>query len=557
MIRISETTRTIPFHRPVPLTSLPLIYHREHLFPYASYGDTEPAAVPRGFRLLVLENDSLRIEVTPELGGRVYSLFDKRIGQEILFRNPVVKPTRILPVWAYISGGIEFNFPIAHSPTSVATVGCTAGTTSDYGFIRVGEREARTGMEWVVELGLVEGRPLLVQRTALRNRTRNDHPWMLWSICAVRATDDTEYVHAPHRVLVHDERVSETDWPGAGLNWERNLGQMTGYFWKGGGSPQFGVFHHELSFGLLHLADAAQLPGKKLWSYGRTKHRAWGEATTEGGLSYSEIEGGPLLDQSEKPLFPSGAERRFEEYWIPVHARESMDQVSWPKLALPPMVEPWLGWQHSAWQTEWEKFRVGEGPLPESTVPTGLDLELPLRRQLEHGDRKAAEPLSLWLVFAGRTREALAIAEMNPHPATRRIAGLILWHGLDQPALAVPHLEAGPLADPIAVVELDQLYAELRLTHQRRALLASAPHHRLVIERRASFALATGDAAEALRLLRETPWPREHQRYVRTELWQRAQAALGQSGGAVPEFLNEDNLAPFGAYWSEMTKPSR
>ena len=89
MIQIRETTRKIPFYRPVPLTTLPLIFHREHLFPYTSYGDTEPEPVSRSFRMVVLENAALRIEVAPELGGRVYSLFDKRIGQEILFSNPV------------------------------------------------------------------------------------------------------------------------------------------------------------------------------------------------------------------------------------------------------------------------------------------------------------------------------------------------------------------------------------------------------------------------------------------------------------------------------------
>src|ERR1035438_5787627 len=150
MIQIRETTRKLPFHRPVPLTNLPLIYHREHLFPYTSYGDTETRSVPRIFRMVVLENDALRIEVAPELGGRVYSLFDKRIEKEILFSNPVVKPVRILPIWAFISGGIEFNFPIAHSPTSIAEVGCATGQVGDYGFIRIGEREACTGMEWVV-----------------------------------------------------------------------------------------------------------------------------------------------------------------------------------------------------------------------------------------------------------------------------------------------------------------------------------------------------------------------------------------------------------------------
>jgi len=42
MIRIRETIRTLPYYRPVPLTPLPLIYQREHLFPYATYGRTHP-----------------------------------------------------------------------------------------------------------------------------------------------------------------------------------------------------------------------------------------------------------------------------------------------------------------------------------------------------------------------------------------------------------------------------------------------------------------------------------------------------------------------------------
>src|SRR6266536_3061175 len=101
MIRTYETVREIPFYAPIPLANLPLLFNREHLFPYTSYGDTEEVPVSRRFRMVVLENDFLRVEVAPELGGRVYSLFDKRIGQELLFSNPVVKPVRILPVWGF------------------------------------------------------------------------------------------------------------------------------------------------------------------------------------------------------------------------------------------------------------------------------------------------------------------------------------------------------------------------------------------------------------------------------------------------------------------------
>ena len=539
-----------------------------------------------------------------------------------------VKPVRILPIWGFISGGIEFNFPIAHSPTSIAEVGCVTGQIGGYGFIRVGEREARTGMEWVVELGLAEGCAALVQRTAFRNGTGADHPWMSWTICAVRSTVGTEFVHPPHRVLVHDDRVVGADWPGEGLNWDRNAKQMTAFFWQPGSAPQFGVFHHDLGFGLMHRADPAQLPGKKVWTYGHGKHRHWGERTTEDGLSYCEIESGPLLDQSEKPMFPRGTERRHEEFWIPVHSRAACDNVASPNLDLPPMSSPWLGWKHSAWQTQWEKFRAGEGSLPASPVPTGLELESALRREIQRGDPAAAPSLALWLAFRGRPEEALALVEKSCPPpvrsdrqvvtmpleggprapraagskdgaeaahgvhgppfgfrtteeetlrlhghglsgratvartppapgavlagkAERRVAGLILWHGLRQPARALAHLESGPLHDPVAVVELDELYAELGLTDRRAALLASAPECAAIIERRADLALVTGRPEETIRLLRETAWPFQHQRYVRTGLWKRARAALGEPDTGVPDFLHEDNLAPFGAYWSD------
>lgn len=541
---ISETTRTLPFYPPVPLTDLPLIYHREHLFPYTSYADTETTPVQRELRLLVLENEFLRVEVAPELGGRVYSLFDKRIGREILFSNPVVKPVRVLPIWAFISGGMEFNFPIAHSPTSIAAVGATSGQIGDYGFIRVGEREARTGMEWVVELGLVAGSPMLVQRTALRNHTGRAHPWMMWTITAMRSTEQTEFVHQPGRVLLHDDRVVESGWPGDGLNWDRNARQMTAFFWKPNDAPDFSVFHHDAGFGLMHFADPAQLPGKKIWTYGYGRHRAWGQATTEGGRSYLEMESGPLFDQGEKPLFPAGEERRYQEFWIPIHARDACGTME--KLDLPPMTDPWLGWQHSAWQSEWERFKAGEGSLPTSCVPTGLELEDALR-----GDANAAEPLALWLAFRQRPEEALACVEQSPRPTAQRIAGLILWKAMKEPQRALAHLESGPLRDPVAVVELDELYAELGLTSKRTALLDKAPAHRLIVERRADLALSLGNSGECIRLLTETAWPREHQRYVRTELWQRAKAALGEADTTAPDFLNEDNLARFGAYWSD------
>ena len=72
-----------------------------------------------------------------------------------------------------------------------------------------------------------------------------------------------------------------------------------------------------------------------------------------------------------------------------------------------------------------------------------------------------------------------------------------------------------------------------------------------LIERRADLALRAGNPAFTIQLLSQTPWQREHQRYVRTQLWKAAHQALGISDAPVADFLNEDNLARFGAYWSD------
>jgi hypothetical protein len=224
--------------------------------------------------------------------------------------------------------------------------------------------------------------------------------------------------------------------------------------------------------------------------------------------------------------------------------------VNWPKLVLPASPEPWLGWEHSQWQVEWEAFRRDEGPLPISHVPTGLELESALRVESKRGNAKANEALALWLCLRGREVEALSWMKSAALPTSRRVAGLILWKKKKEPAAAVAHLEAGPLSDPIAVVELDQLYAELGLTDKRQKLLPRVPNHRFITERRAQLALEIGRPEETLRLLSQTTWPREHQRYVRTELWKQARSALGKPDADVPEALGEDNLARFGAYWS-------
>src|ERR1051325_9945125 len=69
------------------------------------------------YRFIVLENDKIKVTICPDLGGRVTSIVHKGSGKEVLYVPDVIRPTRILPRFGFVAGGIEVSFPISHSPT--------------------------------------------------------------------------------------------------------------------------------------------------------------------------------------------------------------------------------------------------------------------------------------------------------------------------------------------------------------------------------------------------------------------------------------------------------
>ncbi|MCZ7671376.1 MAG: DUF5107 domain-containing protein [Chloroflexi bacterium] len=66
----------------------------------------------RTFQAITLHNRYVSATVLPELGGRLYQFTDKMTGRQLLYNNPILKPT----VWGHrgwwlASGGIEWAFP--------------------------------------------------------------------------------------------------------------------------------------------------------------------------------------------------------------------------------------------------------------------------------------------------------------------------------------------------------------------------------------------------------------------------------------------------------------
>src|SRR5262249_13607347 len=156
MLESYERNVLLLTHAMVPAGPIPTAQDSDGVYPYESYCETSQRPVLKKYRLLYLENESVRVAICPDLGGRVYSLYLKKTRIETLLVARVNRPVRILPRQAFIGGGIEVSFPISHTPVLMLPVLYRVEHHGERLYVWCGERELRFGMHWTVEYSLGE-----------------------------------------------------------------------------------------------------------------------------------------------------------------------------------------------------------------------------------------------------------------------------------------------------------------------------------------------------------------------------------------------------------------
>lgn len=67
---------------------------------------------------MFIENEYIKVMILPELGGRIHMAYDKVKKRHFVYYNQVVKPALVGLTGPWISGGIEFNWPQHHRPST-------------------------------------------------------------------------------------------------------------------------------------------------------------------------------------------------------------------------------------------------------------------------------------------------------------------------------------------------------------------------------------------------------------------------------------------------------
>ena len=567
----SEVQDYVLTHELTPAGPVPTAFDPNGVYPYISYVETSHRPALQKYRLIVVENERLRVSICPDLGGKVTSLIHKVSGKEVLYTPGVLRPARILPRFAFVAGGIAVSFPISHSPTQNEQVLFRIDRTDGRLYVSCGERELRFGMQWTVEYSLGPGEDFLTQRAVFHNPGRSAHPWMSWSNAALPSAPDTEYHFPRGKVLSHSSRIDTIDWEQSGPKHESDIQEMTGYFWKTKDANAFGAFTPSFGTGLYHIADEASSPGMKLWTYGVGKDRAWATLSTARGDPYLEIQGGPLGDQSVKLELQPKETRWHVEFWLPSSKALDIYSLKVPNVKLRPISEvPLFDWAREEEVKVWKdlvrayetKKRLPEPPEIHQCLwaPSGMEhMNAAFEWAIQNTNDEKADRWKFyygtWLAGTGTEKEAIQILSASSLGVAKALlARLLKWEGdIEGAAQALRSIQETWLQlHPQIIVERDEVLRILgpATIAEREKWLnqVDALGDECIIERRVQLLIDKGELQKARRLLLSVPFQKVHQRYARTALWNQICEGLSEPCLPVPPELGEDQLAAFGAY---------
>ncbi|HET6558198.1 MAG TPA: DUF5107 domain-containing protein, partial [Prolixibacteraceae bacterium] len=542
MVTCTEYEEYLLTHPLVPAGPVPTAFDANGVYPYVSYAETANRPVPVKYKFIILENDHLKVTLCPDLGGKVTSMVHKPSGREVLYVPEVIRPTRILPRFYFVAGGIEVSFPISHSPTQNDPVFYKIDRTANRIYVTCGERELRFGMQWSVEYSLGPDDHFLTQRAVFYNPGNRAYPWMSWSNAALPSGPDTQFSFPSGKVLSHASEMDTIDWTSEGPATEADIREMTGYFWKTRDANAFGVYTPSLGTGLYHVADEAIAPGMKLWSYGRGADSTWATLSTARHAPYIEMQGGPVGDQSIKLELQPKERRWHTEYWIPADKPMDIYALKVPVVQLRPLdALPMFEWAREKEVSSWNDLRKAfkkNGKVPTAPevhtncwAPSGME---DLQPAFEWAIKKAeSEQATLWRLYlgawtAGRGDSVKAMAvlsECSHGLANALLARLYRLNGRNKEAvMAYKAIQERWLQiHPQVVVERDKVLRSLgKETLQERAALlrdVNALQDEWVLERRVQLLIDQGEPFDAKKLLLSIPFQKVHQTYTRTNLW--------------------------------------
>lgn len=312
----------IPTYRLLEEDINPMLEERLDPYPYILQNKRSPVVENIEHETVMLENDYLKLVLLPNLGGRLYNAYDKVNNREIFYKNEVIKPRMVGTRGGWFSGGIEFNFPISHSPTTMDRVNYLTNTYKDgSAAIEFGNIELISGMNWKVQLRLYKDKAYIEQNVRLYNPTRNSNRFYFWTNAAVDFDSSVKLIY-PFDWCINQIDSEYIKWP---YNKGRDFSNLceVPYAYKTFGKLLnenfFGIYSKDKQYGVVHYADRKMLKGAKFFTWGNDNLAdAWSKALTDDDSKYLEIQSGAFETQMVYKFMKPHQQLKWSEYWYPI-----------------------------------------------------------------------------------------------------------------------------------------------------------------------------------------------------------------------------------------------
>lgn len=281
------------------------------ILPYTVLDRYNRSRKPKKFRAAVLENKHLKATFLPELGGRLWSLFDKDKGAELLYVNPVFQPANLAIRNAWFSGGVEFNVGIrGHNMLTCDNLFARIAKTADgEEVLQIYEFERVRGAVYGINAYLPEDSKILYIKDTVENLADTDNFTYWWSNIAVDETPNTRIIVPADKSFIsfyNDGHyiLDKTDVPfndGKDITYPTKHNMSLDFFYKipKEQDEKWIAAIKEDGVGLAHISTKEMI-GRKLFVWGRgTGGRHWCNWLSDGSGAYIEIQAGLAYTQLE------------------------------------------------------------------------------------------------------------------------------------------------------------------------------------------------------------------------------------------------------------------
>ena len=79
-------------------------------YPYFRFDGFTDNAVQKEWKVVELENDFIKLDIMPQIGGKIWTAIDKKNGKPFIYNNDAIKFRDIAMRGPWTSGGLEANF---------------------------------------------------------------------------------------------------------------------------------------------------------------------------------------------------------------------------------------------------------------------------------------------------------------------------------------------------------------------------------------------------------------------------------------------------------------